>query len=117
MDQKLLLGLLIAGAVLYYASQGNQTDDTQTESGLDAAMTDLDQVQGMINGPTAVAGMSTSQAMLNMLMARESFSATPYMLAGESRYTWGYGHQGQSGEIVPAYITKADGATLFAYDV
>jgi lysozyme len=120
-DSGLLIAGIIAGALIYYCTRGDQSDDTQSESGVDAVMTDLDQVQAAantaINGPVPVAGMSTSQAMLNMLQARESFSATPYMLQGETRYTWGYGHQGQPGETVPSSITQAAASVLFANDV
>ncbi len=116
MNDTLLVAGLIAGFLLYEYTQQNPSDP-QAEDLTDSTMTLIDQAAGAIAGPGPVADMSTSQDMLNMLMDREKFAATPYMLAGESRYTWGYGHQGQAGETPPASISKADAATLFAYDV
>lgn len=119
MNGKILLGALIAGVLLYIAKSRNDTNTTQQQDWTDTMSTKIDEAIGAISGPTPVAGMSTSQAMCDIAMARESYQSKPYHPNGEkgNLLTWGYGHQGTPNETPPDFISKEDAATLFKQDV
>lgn len=117
MIEKLLVAGVVVGALLYYLSESDDnTDDTQTQDETDNIMTGIDQVKAAITGPGPIADMHTSQAMCDMLMAREAYAAKPYNL-GDGGWTWGYGHQGTKSETPPAFISKDDATALFLQDV
>jgi lysozyme len=115
MDNKLLLALLIGAAIIYFETQ-DDGDDDQSEDLVDTTMTTIDQAAALLTGPGPVENMSTSQAMLSMMMARESLRLTPYNL-GDGGMTIGYGHQYQKWETVPASITQDQAVAMFENDV
>jgi lysozyme len=120
MDKTLLICAAIAAWIIIRSAQQTSADGMQDEDMIDTAQTTLDEAMNTISetfsGPGQIAGMRTSESMLDMLRRREKLMLTPYNL-GDGGWTIGYGHFEKTLEALPAISSAADAEALFAIDV
>lgn len=116
MEKELVLAAIIAAAVVWYLTQEDDSNDTQTQDFTSDVMTAIDQAKGALSGPNPAASFTTSDFMIPIMEKRESYQSKPYDLK-DGGLTWGYGHQGTINETPPAYISQADADALFRQDV